>query len=54
MSAATLPSSDCGLTTYLLISRSSISSIRFPRFPSRSRVDSILLTLTLNTADHSA
>jgi len=52
MSWAIFASSDCGLTTKGEISRSSTSSIRFPRLPSKSRVDSILLTLTRNMFFH--
>ena len=48
MSCAIFASSVCGLTTKGEIPRSSTSSIRFPRLPSKSRTDSILLTLTRN------
>ena len=48
MSWTTLASSLCGLAMKWGICLSSISSIRFPRFPSKSLIDSILLTLTRN------
>jgi len=47
-SCTTLASSVWGLTTIRGMSRSSISSTRFPMLPSRSRIDSILCTLTRN------
>lgn len=48
MSWTTLASSLWGLAMKCGICLSSMSSIRFPRFPSRSLIDSILLTLTRN------
>jgi len=51
-SCAILASSLWGLTMKGEMSRSSTSSILFPRLPSRSRLDSILLTLTRNTLVH--
>ena len=52
MSCAIFASSVGGLTTKDDVPRSSTSSIRFPRLPSKSRLDSILLTLTRNTLVH--
>jgi len=49
---AILASSVWGLTMKGERSLSSTSSILFPRLPSRSRLDSILLTLTRNTVGH--